>query len=88
MADPNDLRQNVARPVVSEWHKNHGQMPAFAERKRVKVRLFNGRICGEEPVSPTTPAGWPAGGEGVRGACNWRISKPPHPFDIDEFWIL
>ena len=70
------------------WRDNHGHRPTEAEGKRVKVRLFNGRVCGDKPISPTSPAGWPAGGEGVKGACNWSISNPPHPFEIKQYWIL
>jgi hypothetical protein len=63
------------------WQRNHGMRPRGLEGRRVKVRLHNGTVHGE-------PSGWPVGGENVRGACNWTVSDPPHPFEIDEYWVL
>jgi hypothetical protein len=45
----------------------------------VHVRLFGGYSTEEAGHAP-----WPATG---RGACDWRISRPPHPFQI-EYWEL
>lgn len=70
---------------MTEWLRNPGRQPGGTEGKRVKVRLFNGTIAGTKPISPTSPAGWPADG---KGACNWRISNPPHPFEIKEYCVL
>lgn len=48
--------------------------------RRVHVQLFNGHS-----TRTKEPAGWPSGG---RGACNWRISKPPHPYEIEFFEVI
>lgn len=48
--------------------------------RKVHVRLFGGfdtRKAGNDP--------WPAGG--ARPPTEWRISKPPHPFEIEEWEI-
>lgn len=47
---------------------------------KAHVRLFNGwcsKRAGHDP--------WPA--SGARIPTDWRIRKPPHPFDIQEFEI-
>jgi hypothetical protein len=41
--------------------------------KRVRVVLFNGMRPAET---------WPADG---KGACSWRISRPPFAFEIKEW---
>lgn len=71
---------------MSEWRDNHGMMPREASGKRVAVELRNGKREGEEPISPTSPAGWPADG---KGACRWSFSKgPASAFDIVRYRIL
>lgn len=59
--------------------RNEGRCPPEAEGRNIHAILFNGTRTREK-----SPQGWPATG---RGACSWRISKPPHPFEI-EFWEL
>lgn len=48
---------------------------------RVHVRCFGG-YCTKDGKEPN---GWPAGG---RGACNWRISKPPFAYEIKEYEVI
>lgn len=62
---------------------NRGRCPIEAEGKRVIVKLANGRVCGREPVSSTTPLGWAANGQ---GACRWTITGSP--FDIANYQVL
>lgn len=45
------------------WRENHGFCPAEAAGKRIKVKLRDGSIQGDKPVSATSPAGWPADGD-------------------------
>ena len=56
---------------------NRGSCPGFLRgtTKRVWVRLFNG-------LAPADS--WPADG---KGKCDWRISNPPKPFEI-EAWSI
>jgi hypothetical protein len=68
---------------MTEWLDSPGHMPKEAAGKRVAVILRNGMICGEKPISPSSPAGWPADGW---GACIWKIDG--HPFDILRYRIL
>ena len=46
--------------------------------RAVHVVLFNGFSTSKAGHAP-----WPAGGG--RPPTNWRISKPPHPFEIAEW---
>lgn len=48
--------------------------------RNVHVRLFNGIDTAKRGDPP-----WPAAGG--RLSTVWRISKPPHPFEIEEFEI-
>ena len=57
--------------------RNQGQLPPEAIGKRVRVRTFGGYDTAEKE-----PNGWAADG---KGGCNWRISSPPHPYEI-QFW--
>lgn len=59
---------------MSEWHENAGRCPTREMGKRVAVELRNGQRHGEKPVSPTSPAGWPADG---KGGCRWTFTKGP-----------
>ena len=52
------------------WKPNPGQCPREAKGKRVVVRLNNGSICGEIPITTVTPAGWAADG---KQGCNWTL---------------
>lgn len=73
---------------MSEWHENAGTCPTRAMGKRVVVELRNGSICGDKPVSPTSPAGWPADG---KQGCRWSFTKEGNPsreFDIIRYRIL
>lgn len=71
---------------MSEWRENAGTCPASAMGKRVVVELRNGSICGDKPVSPTSPPGWAADG---KGACRWSFSTgPSSQFDIIRYRIL
>lgn len=63
---------------------NPGRCPRAAKGKRVVVMLNNGSICGEEPLSPVTPAGWAADG---KHGCNWEID-PDWPFAIRGYYVL
>lgn len=58
------------------WLDNHGIAPAHLAGKRVEVILNNGMHMGAEPLTPTSPAGWPVPGDGVRGGCNFRLKGP------------
>ena len=65
------------------WKTNIGERPIEAKGKRVKVKLRNGMICGDKPVSTGAAKGWPADDEAGRGPCNWRITGSD--FDIAEW---
>lgn len=56
---------------------NPGFCPQSMRDKRVVVQLANGRICGREQVTSTTPTGWAADG---RQGCRWTLTGDP--FDI------
>lgn len=58
---------------------NDGRCPPEADGKRIHAKLFNGTL-----TKAKSPNGWPATG---RDGCSWKISKPPHPFEI-EAWEL
>lgn len=71
---------------MSDWRVNRGFMPKEAAGKRVAVKLRNGSISGDKPVTPYSPAGWPADG---RGGCRWSHTKGhASAFDIVEYRIL
>jgi hypothetical protein len=59
--------------------RNEGYCPREADGQRIHATLFNGI-----DTRDASPQGWPADG---RGACNWRISRPPHPYDIKDWEI-
>lgn len=72
------------------YQPNLGRIPTECEirgddgdiigHRHVHVRLFGGfdtKRAGHQP--------WPAGG--ARQPTNWRISRPPHPFEIAEWEI-
>lgn len=69
---------------------NRGRVPAEAEirdeegelvgHRSVHVVLFNGWSTAKAGASP-----WPA--SGGRPATNWRVSDPPHAFEI-KLWEL
>lgn len=62
---------------------NTGTLPGMAKGKRVRGILRNGQRFGFEPVSPVTPAGWPADGF---GGCDWKLKD--HPFDIVKWELV
>ncbi len=72
------MPQNEGRlPPECEVRDEHGNVTGY---RAVHVVLFNGlstRKLGHAP--------WPAGGG--RPPTNWRISKPPHPYEIMEWEI-
>ncbi len=59
---------------------NRGTIPAEAVGKRVVVTLRNGRVCGQEPVTTVTPAGWAA------DTSRWSLTG--EPFDIVSYEVL
>jgi hypothetical protein len=72
------LAPNSGRcPPEAEILDENGNVTSY---RRVRVVLFNGHDTARKE-----PSGWPAGG---KGACNWRISRSPHPFEIREFEVL
>ena len=68
---------------MSEWRDNPGKCPEEAFGKRVVVELRDGTIAGELPVSPVTPAGWPASG---KFGCRWSLTN--YKFDIVRYRVL
>lgn len=56
-------------------HDEDGNFTGF---RRVHVRLFGGYDSRERGHDP-----WPAAG--ARPPTDWRISKPPFPFEIKEY---
>lgn len=64
-------------PSECEIRDDAGELVGF---RRVHVTFFNGRTSREK-----SPQGYPSGG---RDACNWRIGKPPHPYDIQYFEVI
>jgi len=62
---------------------NPGFFPEVAKGKRVIVKLANGKVCGREPVTSTTPPGWAADG---KQGCRWTITG--HPFDIANYQVI
>jgi len=60
--------------------RNPGSLPPEAAGKRIHARLFNGH-----DTRAKDPQGWAADG---KNGCCWRISKPPHPYDIAEFEVI
>lgn len=59
---------------------NHGYCPRDAEGKRIHATLFSGTDTREK-----SPQGWAADG---KWACNWSISTPPHPFEIQFYEVI
>ena len=72
------------------WHPNPGRLPdacvirdeggEVVGYRHVHVRLFGGfdsKAAGHAP--------WPSADR--RPPTEWRISRPPHPFEIKE-WML
>lgn len=70
---------------------NHGHLPSecivrdergeIAGYRSVHVQLFGGfdtRKAGHDP--------WPAGGGRI--ATDWRISRKPHPFEIESYEVV
>lgn len=55
----------------------HGEFAGF---RSVHVTLFGGFSTKRAGHAP-----WPAGGG--RPPTNWKIGRPPHPFDIKEYDI-
>jgi hypothetical protein len=68
------------------WKPNlGGRCPDEARGKRVKVRLRNGRVDGDKPVSSDSRAGWPADSSvGAKGPpTRWTLEGGP--FDVIEW---
>lgn len=57
----------------------------MAKGKRVKVKLRDGRICGDVPVAAEAKAGWPADQEaaGKGPPMSWRLNGDRH--DVVEW---
>lgn len=70
-------------PDEPKWKPNPGYRPRDArdEGARVVVRLNNGRVCGEEPVTPVTPAGWSA------KTTNWTLDEQ-YSFAVKDYYVL
>lgn len=69
------------------WKPNPapGFLPEAARGKRVKVKLRNGMICGNEPVAGGAPAGWHADSSapGKGPPVRWRHDGGP--FDVTDW---
>ena len=76
----NAPRFQQLEPRTPGMRMNHGYVPAEAVGKRVVVELRNGRICGREPVTTVTPAGWAA------DTSRWSLTG--EPFDIIGYEVL
>lgn len=74
---PDPDREPGVMPSGKGWARNEGKQPRAAKGKRAVVKLRNGRICGAEPVSKETPAGWLI--DGTR----WTLTG--EPFDVEFF---
>lgn len=61
---------------MGDWKDNPGYCPGAAKGKRVMVELVNGNRPKDS---------WPADG---KGEPNWKVSKPPHPFEIKRYLIV
>lgn len=72
-------------PDGEGWRDNHGSLPAAFAGKRMEVILNNGWRSGREPPASGTPGGWPVGGEGVKGAPDWRLKGP---FGIARYRVI
>lgn len=64
-------------PPACELRDDDGNITGF---RAVHVRLFGGHDTRKRGDTP-----WPAGGG--RPPTNWRISKPPHPYEIEEWEV-
>lgn len=64
-------------PYEREIRDEQGNIAGF---RSVHVVLFGGYDTRKAGAAP-----WPAGGG--RPPTNWRISRPPHPFEIKEWTI-
>lgn len=67
------------------WQPNPGYCPGLAKGKRVKVRLRNGRVCGDKPIANGVPAGWHADATapGKGPPINWNLTGGD--FDVIEW---
>lgn len=74
--------------MKGEWKRNltgRCPTPLIATRKRVAVKLRNGMVDGEHPLSSETPAGWLAWSDRHGKACDWSLDGSP--FDILEYKV-
>jgi hypothetical protein len=68
--------------------RNPGYLPddcvEFDAQRQDTGKVFRVRVVtfGGYDTAGREPKGWPASG---RGACKWRIDRPPHPFDIEFY---
>lgn len=65
--------------AAEKWKKNPGKRPPEAKGKRVMVKLRNGNVCGREPVTTVTPAGW---------AVDTTYWGERGPFTVVEYCVL
>ena len=65
-------------PADCELLDDNGELTGY---RPVQVRLFNGWDSKRSGHAP-----WPAAG-GRPHATNWRLSRPPHPFEIESYEV-
>lgn len=69
------MKRNAGRvpPETVIWDED-GNVAGY---RQVRVTLFNGLVCGP----------WPSAG-GRPHPTNWKISRPPHPFEIESYEVI
>lgn len=67
-------------PLRPGFTRNTGGPPTIKDGKRATVSLMNGRLCGDEPVTATTPTGW------LVKTTRWSLTGAWT--DVDQFKIL
>lgn len=77
------IQPGDAMPKDDGMKPNPGYCPPEAIGKRVVVELRNGRVCGREPVTTVTPAGWAADGQ---HGCRWTLTR--NSWDIAFYEVL
>ena len=70
--------------IPAGFTENTGEQPARTKGKRVIVQLFNGSICGTEPVTTVSPKGWAADGP---QKCRWSLTPGGFDFDIRSWRV-
>ena len=67
------------------WKSANGTLPGIARGKRVKVRLRNGMVDGDRPISNGTPPGWRADESCPGKGPPMRWSHDGSPADVVEW---